>query len=109
MVAVIKSRLPCVTLGVVHYDGTKWTTQLSGTIEYLTGVWGTGPTDVFAVGGSPNLFNASGPPGAILHYDGVSWASTAGAATGLNRVGGSAGAPAVFAVGPQGLLLVGTR
>ncbi len=35
---------------IVHYDGTRWTAQTSGTTQYLFGVWGSRGTDVFAVG-----------------------------------------------------------
>ena len=35
----------------------------SGTDSYLFGVWGTSPTDVYAVGLG----------GTIVHYDGSSW------------------------------------
>src|SRR2546422_1531974 len=42
---------------------TSWTAQTSGTSQHLLGVWGSGGTDVFAVGGG----------GTIVHYDGTSW------------------------------------
>jgi hypothetical protein len=47
---------------------TQWTPMSGGGDIELTSVWGTGPTDVFAVGSAAN---AGG--GVILHYDGTSW------------------------------------
>ena len=82
----------------MHYDGTSWTAQPSGTSAVLLGVWGSGRTDVFAVGSTG---------GAILHYDGTSWtAQTSGTSEDLSGVWGSGGTD-VFAVG--GSLLHGTR
>jgi uncharacterized repeat protein (TIGR01451 family) len=43
---------------ILHYDGTSWTDQLTGSWPHLHGVWGGGPGDVFAVGEG----------GSILHY-----------------------------------------
>ena len=47
----------------MHYDGSSWSTQPSGTGYDLLSVWGTSATDVFAVGVAAT----------ILHYDGT-WA-----------------------------------
>jgi len=61
---------------ILHYDGSSWTRMDSGTSVALNGVWGTGPNDVYAVGGysSPSM---EGQPddvlGVVLHYDGSSW------------------------------------
>ncbi len=92
----------CCTAGtatIVHYDGVSWTAQASGLRQFLFGVWGSGPADVFTVGAY----------GRILHYDGVSWtAQESGAARYLYAVWGSAGTH-VFAVGDGGLVLLGTR
>jgi len=43
---------------IVHWDGTAWSAQASGTDALLGDVWGSGPNDVFAVG-----------LGKIVHYD----------------------------------------
>ena len=40
----------------------------SPSVEYLAGVWGTAPGDIFAVG----------YPGTILHYDGAEWSEMRG-------------------------------
>jgi hypothetical protein len=47
----------------VHYDGQGWQSMAAGTSAWLWGVWGSGPTDVYAVGLG----------GSFLHYDGISW------------------------------------
>jgi hypothetical protein len=68
----------------------------SGTDERLMGVWGTSPTDVFAVG----YWN-----GAILHYDGSAWSSMTGATTdGLHAVWGTTPTD-VYALGHDGVIL----
>ncbi len=54
--------LDCPGTGV-----TQWVPMTGGGTNELVSVWGTGPTDVFAVGA------ASDGAGVILHYDGVSW------------------------------------
>jgi hypothetical protein len=54
-----------------HYDGGNWTVQdvsqilPSGIPTTLYKIWGTGPTDVYAVGET----------GVMIHYDGVSWSA----------------------------------
>ena len=48
---------------VLHYDGNSWSYQSVGTTGWLEDIWGTSPTNIFAVG-----YN-----GLILHYDGISW------------------------------------
>lgn len=56
---------------ILHYDGSAWTAQESGTMESLWGVWGAAPDDVYAVGGIPF---AGGVP-TVLHYDGSAWST----------------------------------
>jgi hypothetical protein len=48
---------------IQHFDGSSWSVMLNsgGTALGLLGVWGSSPTDVFAVGDR------------ILHYDGSTW------------------------------------
>src|SRR6266571_7479780 len=48
---------------ILHYNGTRWAAQPSGTASTLAGVWGSSGSDVFAVGRG----------GRILHYDGTTW------------------------------------
>src|SRR6516225_1209498 len=68
-----------------------WLPQTSGTTQSLSGVWGSGPGDFFALGNG----------GTILHTsnDGQSWnAQPSGTGSGLSGVWGS-GPGDVFAVG----------
>jgi uncharacterized repeat protein (TIGR01451 family) len=61
----------------------------------LKGVWGSGGSDVFAVG----------DVGTILHYDGAAWsAMSSGTSGGFRGVWGSSGGD-VFAVGSNGTIL----
>ena len=66
-----------VNPGMLHYDGTGWTTVALPDVEweeghmgqpYLTGLWGSSATDIFAVGA----------PGAILPLDGQGWTAMDG-------------------------------
>jgi hypothetical protein len=83
---------------VYRFQGTSWTASLDEpSTSYFAGLWGTGPTDVFAVGdaiyhfdgawrrmtagrklravsgtGPRNVF-AAGDGGTLLHYDGIDW------------------------------------
>ena len=51
----------------MQWDGSSWGTQTSGTIEYLTSVWGSDATHLWAV--STN--------GTILKGNGSSWSAAA--------------------------------
>jgi hypothetical protein len=67
----------------------------SGTSIYFTGVWGSSPSDVFAVGDG----------GAILHYDGSAWsAMSSGTSIYFTGIWGSSPSN-VFAVGDSGAIL----
>jgi len=66
----------------------QWTRMFSGTAVEIRRVWGSGPSDVFAVGRS----------GLVLHYDGSTWSPMAsGAPLAFNAVWGS-GPNDVYAV-----------
>jgi hypothetical protein len=56
---------------IVHYDGQSWSEMRRNATDVLSGIWGTSPTDVFAVGGSEAAENIW--QDTILHYDGSSW------------------------------------
>ena len=43
---------------LLYYNGPSWSAVASGTTNLLTGVWGSGPADVWAVGHG----------GTLLHY-----------------------------------------
>jgi hypothetical protein len=55
---------------IVHWDGQRWTEVASATTMTLNAVWGSGPSDVWAVGGIAH------ERGVILHWDGLSWSDT---------------------------------
>lgn len=61
---------------VVTYDrpsGTLTEVTATNPAYKLFGLWGTSPTDVYAVGGDVN----GGLDGVILHYDGTTWTEVA--------------------------------
>ena len=88
---------------VYHYDGSRWSTVWESSASALSldgltlnGVWGSSPSDVFAVGGG---WGSAGRREVILHYDGSSWSLMDGGTTyGLASVWGSSPSD-VFAVG----------
>lgn len=51
---------------IVRWDGTRWTRMQSNTQASLVTVAGSGPRDVYAVGG---------PPATVMHWDGAQWTS----------------------------------
>jgi hypothetical protein len=53
---------------LLHFDGTAWTAVASGGGAGLTGLWGTGPDDVWATGGDAMS-------GELLHFGGSSWST----------------------------------
>jgi hypothetical protein len=83
---------------VVHYDGTAWTPQTSGTTQHLNAVWGSGSgtgAAIFAVGNG----------GTILSFDGTSWqAQASGTTQPLYGIWGTSPSD-VFAVGGGGTIL----
>ncbi|HEX5060313.1 MAG TPA: hypothetical protein VFV99_13185 [Kofleriaceae bacterium] len=82
---------------ILRLVGGSWTPMNVSAGGYnLRGVWGSGPTDVFAVG-TPS---ADGPPGIALHYDGNQWTTMAlpAGTTQLNAITGRS-ISEVYAVG----------
>jgi hypothetical protein len=80
---------------VLHYNGTTWTAQASGTSSDLHGVWSASATSVFAVGDG----------GAIIHFDGTNWSPmTSNTTASLLAVWG-ASASDIYAVGSAGTIL----
>jgi len=47
---------------ILHWDGAVWS-EVQRTADYLTAVWGAGPTDVWALGAL----------GQVHHWDGAVW------------------------------------
>ncbi len=85
---------------ILHYDGSTFTPETSGTDATLYGIWGTAADDLWAVGGHPNS------DGVILHRDADGWHSVAVAEnTGsFFKVWGSA-TDDVFVCGQEGTIL----
>jgi len=90
---------------ILHFDGTAWRAESSGTGENLADVWGSDPNNVFAVGGSFSVSNGTViSSGVILHYDGTGWSSQLHVGDSLHAVWGSSSAD-VYAIGANGILL----
>jgi hypothetical protein len=82
-------------LGVLHYDGATWSTDLSLATDGISSIGGSGPDDVWAVGWQ----------GLTWHYDGIDWGSPARATySHLQRVA-SASPTAAFAYGQDATYL----
>jgi len=50
---------------LVHFDGTAWTTEATGTSETLRAIFGFSAKDIWA----------AGDRGTVLHFDGVTWST----------------------------------
>jgi hypothetical protein len=58
---------------IEHWDGSRWTELDTGAPIAASGVWASGPADVWLAGSfSPGPFARS--IGVVLHYDGEAWA-----------------------------------
>lgn len=80
---------------ILHFDGSRWSRQKSGTGKNLSAVWVASPTDAVAVG----------LDGVILHFDGRGWETEkSGTSKSLLAVWGSS-ASDVYAVGRGGTIL----
>jgi hypothetical protein len=86
-----------VTGTIWHYDGTAWTPMTLPSTAILNEIWGTSPTDVFAVG----------EDGVVLHFDGSAWTVTTPTKNALLGVWGTSPGD-VFATGVGGTILHGT-
>ncbi|MEA2713199.1 MAG: hypothetical protein QOK27_1160, partial [Gemmatimonadales bacterium] len=83
-----------------HYDGQSWSEQFRRTGAFITGLWGSSGSDVFAASAALQA-NAA----LILHYDGVSWSEMSGPASGNSGIGAVWGTSSgdVFGGGSQTL------
>ncbi len=88
---------------VLHYDCTAWTTPASATTHDLWAVWGSSPTDVYAVG-----IVSAGSIATILHYDGTAWSALT-SDTGPSFYGLWVNASGLYAVGESGVVRQGAR
>lgn len=80
---------------LLHYDGSKWTLVPVKARGSLDGITGTGPKDVWVVGGLRNVwdpkkyfYTEAVDPAPLLHFDGRSWSSLPSGVTqeGLERI-----------------------
>jgi hypothetical protein len=83
---------------LAHWNGTAWEDadfDLSAEYVAMSGVWGSSPSDVYAVGSSSSI-------GIIYHFDGTSWRQVDGVPTtgAFTTVGGS-GPNDVWAAGVE--------
>ena len=84
---------------ILRYDGVKWSKEPVSTTTYFQGVWGSSPTDVYAVGHP--IFKSDE---SVFHYDGSKWSKLPPPKTSyLNAVWG-ASSTQVFAVGNYNIL-----
>src|SRR6185312_13499906 len=56
-----------------RFDGTQWVEQHRERNLRLRGLWGSAPTDIYAVG-----FDFAAPIARMLHYDGANWTEVPG-------------------------------
>lgn len=83
---------------ILHYNGSVWSGMYSGTDTNLAEVWGSGPNDIYVVGGK---YQES----ILLHYDGSSWTVMHITTTSqLYGVWGT-GSDNIYAVGSGGTIL----
>jgi len=91
-----------------HYDGTEWSKVYSADEGLLYDIWGSSPSDIFAVGAARYYreFRRMGTEGSlILHYDGNSWSEMdSGIDYPLGDIWGS-GPDDVYAVGGRGTII----
>jgi uncharacterized protein YjdB len=90
--------LPAYGLATVGVDGPAanlLVSLASGTTQPLTDVWGTSPTNVYAVGGG----------GTVLHFDGTNWAAQLSGTSSQLRNAWGASDTSIFVVGYGGTIL----
>ena len=58
------------TSEILHWNGSAWSVSLLTTVGTLNGVWGSGPSDVWAVGVDES---SGGVEGEIRHWDRSTW------------------------------------
>ena len=80
---------------VLHYDGSTWQTQASGSTADLFGVWGSSATNVYAVGNE----------GKVIHYDGSSWTPVSVPVSVILKAVWGSSASDIYAVGFDGNVL----
>lgn len=84
--------------------GTVEQTVITNNVYTIFGVWGTSPTDIWAVGGDIS----GGNPGIIVHYDGTAWTDVTTVPEGEQSPGSPRQAFKVWGSGPDDVWVVGT-
>jgi hypothetical protein len=93
---------------ILHWDGSAWSLVESPTDQDLWGVWGAAPDDVWAVGGTPRIPDATRP--VVIHFDGAAWTEVdlpelmRDAVDSFFKVWGS-GPDDVYVVGDKGIVM----
>lgn len=82
---------------ILHWDGARYVSYETGVDMHLNGVWGSGPNDVWAVGGNYGH-------GVITHWDGNWWTTVPSPDVHLDAVRGTSSTN-VWAVGIYGTTL----
>jgi hypothetical protein len=89
---------------ILHFDGQAWSAMPSPVALESRGIWGSAPTDLYALPG-PN--RPTERPGVIWHWDGSNWIDEpTGVEDGLLDIWGSS-ATDIFVVGGNGTILHG--
>jgi hypothetical protein len=84
---------------IVHWDGSAWSTVASPTTGVLIGVWGSGPSDVWAVGYDISI------NGTIEHWDGSAWSTVPNPTSSVLHAVWGSGPRDVWAVGLNGTIV----
>jgi hypothetical protein len=75
--------------GAYHWDGTRWRNAMAATVPPLTGIWASGPHDIWC----------PADDGSVWHFDGSSWTST--------QVANGGGWHGISGSGPSDIWMVG--
>jgi hypothetical protein len=98
---------------IFHWDGRGWSLAFAGAAgaagqtASISALWGSGPNDVWAVGGATKKdpLGAEVKSGLILHWDGITWTAVeSGTEHYLNDIAGS-GPSDIWIVGSDGTVL----
>ncbi|HEX6369056.1 MAG TPA: hypothetical protein VF006_08985 [Longimicrobium sp.] len=85
------------TGNIQRFDGTSWTRVGAGVTSFpLRQIWGSGPNDIWAVGGY-----TGGAEAAVVHWDGVAWTAV--------ETGAPGSVLGVYSPNPDKVYLVGRR
>ena len=64
---------------ILHWDGSAWSVNVANPAQRLFAVWGSGTSDVWAVGGETIEAVSD-----VLHWDSSAWSSSASGLTEVN-------------------------